>query len=94
MDVNVSKNAYVSPDYGLYIASSGVEATAKFKAASYTGNKNVKFSITRSSGGVTNADIQDIANTYLRHAFSGWEVLLKRAGVSMKKIGFTSYRPQ
>lgn len=94
MNVNVPKSAYVNPGYGLYIASEGVEAEAKFKAATYTGNKNVKFSITRSSGGVTNEDIQDTANAYLKHAFAGWETLLKRAGVSMKKIGFTKYNPK
>lgn len=96
MEVNVSKNPYVEPDYGLYLnsGSAGVEATAKFKAASYTGNKNVNFSITASSGGVSESDLQDVANAYLKNAFSGWEALLKKAGVSMKKIGFTAYNPK
>lgn len=94
MDVNVVKNSSVSPQYGLYVSNEGVEAKATFKASSYTGNKNVKFNITASTGGVSNADIQDTCNAYLKNAFSGWESLLKRAGVSMKKIGFTSYNPK
>lgn len=94
MDVNVVKNSSVSPQYGLYVANEGVEAKATFKASSYTGNKDVRFTITASTGGVSNDDIQKATNAYLKNAFAGWETLLKRAGVSMKKIGFTSYNPK
>lgn len=94
MDVNVVKSSSVSPQYGLYVANEGVEAKATFKASSYTGNKDVKFTITSSTGGVSNDDIQKATNAYLKNAFAGWETLLKSAGVSMKKIGFTSYNPK
>lgn len=94
MDVNVVKNSSVTPGYGLYISNEYLEAEANFKASSYTGNKNVNFKITRTNTDVGNADIQKASNAYLKNAFAGWETLLKRAGVSMKKIGFTSYNPK
>lgn len=94
MNVNVAKNSSVTPGYGLYISNEYLEAEANFKASSYTGNKNVNFKITRTNTNVGNSQIQSISNAYLKSAFSGWEVLLKRAGVSMKKIGFTSYNPK
>lgn len=92
MNVDVTKSTTVSPTFTYVLSSgAGIKATAKIKASSYTGANNVNFTVTANNN-MNTSNLQSAANSYLKAAFSGWQVLLKRAGVSMKQIGFTSYK--
>lgn len=56
---------------------------------------NLTFSITSSNVTLTSsykASMQEISNTYLQHALTGWNNLIKtKTGLTLKNIGFTSY---
>ncbi|MDO4274287.1 MAG: Ig-like domain-containing protein [Eubacteriales bacterium] len=94
MYVNAGDINYLNPEF-LFIAKDyvlGFSATAKFKASSYTGKNSVYFSVTSSTGGVSDQNIQKLANTNLQIAFAGWQELLQiYVGISLRDIGFTSY---
>ncbi len=92
MDVDVPKNANVSPEYSLFVNSESLKAKATFKAASYKKNSKVSFKITGQTSNLTDAEIQKTTNNYLQLAFSGWQALVRRAGLTLKDIGFTSYK--
>lgn len=94
MYVNAGAVNYVNPEF-IFIArdiSTGLRATAKFKASTYTSKTKVRFNIIESTQDNL-PDIQELGNASLNLAFVGWQELLQSGGgISLKDIGFTSYR--
>lgn len=71
----------------------GFRATAEFSASKYKKNSKVYFTISNYSGKVTESGIQETANLGLQLSFMNWDYLLRsQPGLSMKDIGFTSYK--
>jgi hypothetical protein len=97
MNVNTLKSSYVSPDFiFLYTKNNAsFETKASCYAANYTGKSNITFSIVNKTSGFTSSSdsqIKTISNNYLKSGFSGWNHLVKKAGLSsIKALGFTSY---
>lgn len=95
MDANVVKSGNVKADY-LFLYRSvrgGFETQATFAAKNYTGKNVIPFTVKSTTGGVTNAEMSEVSNLCLQAGFVGWENIVKdRVGISMKKLGFSSYK--
>lgn len=83
------------PDYG----NAGFGIRTRFATASYTGKNNLKFSVAMKTSsnildGISNSELQEMGNTYLKFSFNTWAYLLKqnKTNLTLKNLGFTSYR--
>ncbi|MDC7290536.1 fibronectin type III domain-containing protein [Blautia schinkii] len=94
MYVNAGTLNYVNPEFIFFVrdVDAGFRATARFKASTYTSKTNVRFNIIEATHDNL-PDIQELGNTNLNLAFVGWQALLEtEVGISLKNIGFTSYK--
>ncbi len=77
------------------LAASGINfyrCTAPFDISTYTSDTNLRFDLELDMGAPSN--YQEVANSALRLAVSGWGLLLlDTAGYTLDQIGFTSYLP-
>lgn len=74
--------------------SSGVayDTYAKLNVEKYDGKSNLKFKKVNSPY-INNSDVQSLSNDTLKISCNAWEnILVKQAGLSMKKIGFKSLK--
>ena len=72
--------------------NSGFQANASLNPKTYTGKKNINFNITGTYGETAPyATMNNLANSTLQLGFAGWEVLLEKAGMNFKSIGFSAY---
>lgn len=94
MYLYLDNNGIVSPEYILvyHDINLGCQATANVNIKNYNSDQIVHFDLINSAGGLTESDIQEVANAGLKSAFSGWELLLQLyPKMSLSDIGFTSY---
>ncbi len=97
MYVDVVNNPYVDPSVILLFTdlNEGYSAKAHIRADAYNGEDDVYFSLTSATDFFKTYNIQEYSNAALRLACSGWNTLLQnRVGISLKDLGFTSYRQQ
>ena len=72
--------------------NSGFQAKASLNPKTYTGKKNIHFNITGSYGDTAPyATMNNLANSTLQLGFAGWNVLLEKAGMNFKSVGFSAY---
>lgn len=70
----------------------GFMMKANFNMSSYKTNSTLKFTVTKTEGGTTSyTNMNNAANGLLQSGMRGWSQLAKKAGVSMKSLGFSSY---
>lgn len=94
MYIEAKSSGKVSPEYIIVFDyyDAYCKADASFNAASYSENDTVYFKV-EDSNGLSDANIQKLANSALRAAFSGWNLLLvEETGLRLSDIGFTSYK--
>lgn len=95
MNVEIVRSDLVKPELVFSVNNSyaGFKATAEFKASKYKRNSKVYFTINTYAGNVSESGIQETANLGLQLSFMNWDYLLRsQTGLSMKDIGFTSYK--
>ena len=95
MKVETVRSDLIKPELIFSVNNSyaGFRATAEFNASKYKRNSKVYFTISNYSGIVTESGIQETANLGLQLSFMNWDYLLRsQTGLSMKDIGFTSYK--
>ncbi len=69
------------------------KATATLNPTTYSDSKNLSFNVVESTGYYNNSNIQEIANSNLKLAFAGWDIITERSvGLSLADLGFTSYK--
>jgi hypothetical protein len=94
MYIGTENSGKVSPEFIIVFDyyDAYCKAEASFNAASYTQNDTVYFNV-ENSNGLGTTYIQKLANSALRVAFSGWNLLLvEETGLQLSDIGFTSYK--
>lgn len=94
MYIGTENSGKVSPEFIIVFDYDDAycEADASFNAAAYTQNDTVYFNV-KDSNGLGVAYIQKLANSALRVAFRGWNLLLvEETGLQLSDIGFTSYK--
>lgn len=94
MNVDFNKSVGVSPEYILTFqnANIGCRARAIFDATKYSKNDTVHFELITGIG-LSEDDIQDVANAELKASFAGWNLLLyNKTGLRLCDIGFLSYK--
>ncbi|MBQ2801849.1 MAG: Ig domain-containing protein [Lachnospiraceae bacterium] len=94
MYVDFNEGVGVSPEYILTFqnVNIGCRARATFDATKYNQNDTVHFELITGIG-LSEDDIQDVANAELRASFAGWNLLLvEKTGLQLSDIGFTSYK--
>lgn len=91
MNIKTDNKGNITSQYILEFNDDDIYCNAKtsFKASSYKKNSTVYFKVT---SGVNNSQFQKLANTELRLAFAGWNILVSDAGLKLRDIGFTSYK--
>lgn len=68
----------------------GYKAVATFDMETYTLDTDVTFKCT--DGGISDENIQKLSNSYLRLAFTGWDILLDdKLSMEMGDLGFYEY---
>ena len=83
------------PEYIIIFEYYGESATAStsLDPATYKKNSNLEFYVTSSTGFINDYNIQDVANSGLRLAFVGWELLVHNyTGMKLPNLGFFSYK--
>lgn len=94
MYVNAGALNYVNPEFVFLMddIDAGFRATARFKASTYTSKTKVRFNIVEATHDNL-PDIQELGNASMQLAFAGWQAMLQsQVGISLKNIGFTSYK--
>lgn len=70
----------------------GFRMKVNFDMSSYKANSKLKFTTTYTEGASASyTDMNNAANALLQSGMRGWSQLAKKAGVSMKSLGFSSY---
>lgn len=89
--ISTDNSSMMQADFVMYSNGVGIMATGYVDPSTYTLNSNVRFTLTNSNTGIlTDNDIQDLCNSYLRVGFSGWQVVLfEKLTMDLKDIGFT-----
>lgn len=89
----------VVPYYSIYLEDSHLHGHVKFKADSYTGKRDERFSL-QAYIGSSRAELEDYEaenaaiNDVMRLAFAGWNELLdSKLNISLRNLGFKSYIP-
>jgi hypothetical protein len=93
MDVNVLKNSSVTP-YVSYLhstAQAGFMTKSTFRASSYSKSSQPSFSVYKTTGEFSSSTMTNLSRNMLAAGFNGWSTLAKKAGVTLKSLGFTSY---
>lgn len=95
MCINIPQTGYTSAEY-IIVFNDGYtcgKAIAQFNPATYSSEDTLHFTLVEASSGITEMDIQEVANTSLNLAFSGWQLLLmSELDMQLSDIGFVSYR--
>lgn len=94
MYINMDNRGNVSPNYIVVFNDYSAYCNAKvsFNAATYKKDDTVNFKIIESEG-IDRTTIQKLANSELRLAFAGWDLLLTcKVNLELNDIGFTSYK--
>lgn len=92
MYVDATNNGNVSVEI-LYLLNSswGYKATATLNVETYSLSTDVNFECDPTSNIIPEEKIQSLANTQLRLAFSGWDILLmEKVRITLSSIGFIS----
>ena len=97
MYVNTPKSSRISAEFNMIYEESSTtpiaaQARASFLASSVTRNGTISFTVTERAN-IDRADAVSIAQDAARTGFTGWNLLLhKRLGLSLKYLGFTSWK--
>lgn len=98
MYVNTTVSDNVNPELIVLFQKNGKTTGActletSFLASQYSKDSTVYFTIKENATGLTAADFQNYANSNLRVAFSGWQLLLMgKADMQLYDLGFLSYK--
>lgn len=68
------------------------QASTILNPSTYGKDSQLYFDVSNSAGNINNSNIQKVANSALRLAFSGWELLVhNHTGMYLSDLGFVSY---
>jgi hypothetical protein len=93
MDVNVMKNASVTPyvAYSHSTANAAFATKSSFRASSYSKSSTPTFTVSKTTGEFSTSTMTNLSRNMLAAGFNGWSALAKKSGVTLKSLGFTSY---
>ena len=83
------------PEYIIIFKDYGESAVAStsLSPSNYEKNDRLYFNVSNSTGYINNSNVQNAANSALRLAFTGWDILVSdQVGMKLSDLGFTSYK--
>lgn len=93
LTMTTSLNPSTAKNECIYVEDAGgFIMKVNFDMASYKANSTLKFTVTETEGATTSyTNMNNIANALLQSGMRGWSQLAKKAGVTLKSLGFSSY---
>lgn len=95
MYVKAPNKSKLYPEYTVIFEDYGESAIAStdLNPSTYTKNSQLHFYVSNSTGFINNSNVQNVANSGLRLAFAGWNLLVDNyADMKLSNLGFTSYK--
>lgn len=95
MYVKAPNKSKLYPEYTVIFENYGESAVAStsLNPSNYEKNDRLYFNVSNSTGDIDNSNVQNVANSALQLAFTGWDILVSdQVGMKLSDLGFTSYK--
>lgn len=95
MYVKAPNKSKLYPEYTVIFENyeESAVASTSLNPSNYEKNDRLYFNVSNSTGYIDNSNVQNVANSALQLAFTGWDILVSdQVGMKLSDLGFTSYK--